>query len=210
MRTVLSNRRLTPPTAGVLVALAAAASQPAFAREVKVPAPTLDAAAAQEFPQAIFDIIIGKITEQTSFTELAPGGPVQWSPDSINLAEFVKAPSQTYPDTYLYAMRYLVTGRGNRSASPGYGTSCQVVVVYKYAEYDEPTVVCEPPAFVAPGATSYPPTQAGQRRLRPPAAPALRRLLRAPASKTRSMRNAAGLSDREQARHYPRYSLIGS
>ena len=49
----------------------------------------------------------------------------------IKLVEFVKAPSPTYPDTYLYAMRYVVSVLSDENSLAVHGTSCQVVVVYK-------------------------------------------------------------------------------
>ncbi len=62
----------------------------------------------------------------------------------MKLVDFVKAPSQTNPDTYLYAMRYVVSVLSDKETLAVYSTSCQGVVVYKDAQYDEPTVVCEP------------------------------------------------------------------
>lgn len=116
----------------------------AFAREAKVPNPIFDATAAREIPPAIFERIAAKITAQTTFQQFGPEGVLRWWPRTIKLVEFVKAPSPTYPDTYLYAMRYLVSVLSDKETLAVYSTSCQVVVVYKYAQYGEPTVVCEP------------------------------------------------------------------
>ena len=118
---------------------------------MKVPGPFLDATAAREFPKAVFDSIAGKITYQTTFDQLGPNGLIRWWTRTIKLVEFVKAPSQTYPDTYLYAMRYVVSVLSDKDSLAVYGTSCQVVVVYKDAAYDQPTVVCEPVNLDQPG-----------------------------------------------------------
>lgn len=117
---------------------------PGLAHEVRVPEPVLDAAAAREFPQAIFDRITETITYQTTFEQLGRNGLIRWWPRTIKLVEFVKAPSQTYPNTYLYAMRYVVPVLSDKDSLAVHETSCQVVVVFKNATYDEPTVVCEP------------------------------------------------------------------
>ena len=124
--------------------LALALSSPAFARDVKVPVPVFDATAARDFPQAIYDKIAARITYQTTFEQFRPDGLVRWSTRTLKLADFVKARSPTYPDTYLYAMRYVVTVVSEKDSLAVYGTSCQVVVVYKDKEWDEPTVACEP------------------------------------------------------------------
>jgi hypothetical protein len=124
--------------------LALGLSLSAFAREVKIPEPVLDATAAQEFPPAIYDKIIGRITYQTTFQQLGPNGLIRWWPRTIKLVEFVKAPSQTYRNTRLYAMRYVVSVLSDKDSLAVHGTSCQVVVVFTDGEYDEPTVVCEP------------------------------------------------------------------
>jgi hypothetical protein len=142
------------PARCLLVLLAVGLVSPAFAREVKVPGPVLDANAAREFPQAIFDKISERITYQTTFEQLDPNGLIRWWPRTIKLVEFVKAPSQSYPDTYLYAMRYVVSVLSDKDSLAVYGTSCQVVVVYKDAKYDQPTVVCEPVNLGQPGAAS--------------------------------------------------------
>ena len=70
------------------------------------------------------------------------------------MVEFVKAPSQTYRNTYLYAMRYVVSVLSDKDSLAIHGTSCQVVVVFKDGEYDEPTVVCEPVNLDRSGDTS--------------------------------------------------------
>ena len=119
-------------------------SLPANARDVQVPEPLLDAAAAKEFPQAQFEKITEKITYLTTFIQITPNGVVRWRPRTPELFEFVKSPSKTDRDTYLYAMRYEVSVLNSRDATAVFDTSCQVVVVYKDGGYDEPTVVCEP------------------------------------------------------------------
>ena len=91
----------------------------------------LDATAAREFPKTIFDRIAAKITYQTTFEQPSPNGLIRWWSRTIKLVEFVKAPSPTYPDTYLYAMRYVVSVLSDQNSLAIYGTSCQVVVVYK-------------------------------------------------------------------------------
>jgi hypothetical protein len=116
----------------------------AFARDLKVPDATFDEAAARDFPQMIYDKIRAKIVSQTTFAQVGPEGLVRWSTRTLKLVDFVKAPSRTYPDTYLFAMRYLVSVMNDRDPLAIHGTSCQVVVVYKGGEWDEPTVVCEP------------------------------------------------------------------
>jgi hypothetical protein len=118
----------------------------AFARDVKVPGPgpIFDAAAAKAFPQAIFDKIEAKITFQTTFQQLGPEGIDRWWTRTIKLVDFVKSPSQTDQDTYLYAMRYVVSVLSDKDSLSVDETSCQVVVVFKDGEYDEATVVCEP------------------------------------------------------------------
>lgn len=145
MRNASANERSDfVATACVLILLAIGLLTPAVAREVRVPEPMLDANAAVAFPQAIFDKITGMITDRTTFEQLGPNGLIRWWPRTIKLVEFVKAPSPTYPDTYLYAMRYVVSVLSDEDSLAVYGTSCAVVVVYKDGEYDEPTVVCEP------------------------------------------------------------------
>ena len=52
--------------------------------------------------------------------------------------------SPTYRATYLYAMRFVVAVISDKDTLGVYGTSCQVVVVYKDKRYDDPTVVCGP------------------------------------------------------------------
>jgi hypothetical protein len=125
-----------------------------FARDVKVPDPIFNADAAKAFPQAVFDKIAAKVTFQTTFEQLTPEGIVRWWTRTIKLVDFVKAPSQTYPDTDLYAMRYAVSVISGKDSLSVYGTSCQVVVVYKDAVYDEPVVVCEPVNLDRPGDSS--------------------------------------------------------
>jgi hypothetical protein len=88
-----------------LVGLLGSASAPALSEDR---AEAIDATEARDFPQAIFDRIIAKITYQTTFQHVSPRGIVRWSPRTIKLIEFVKAASPTYPDTELYAMRYTV------------------------------------------------------------------------------------------------------
>ena len=116
----------------------------AFARDVKVPNATFDEAAARVFPDMIYDKIRAKIVSQTTFVQVGPEGLVHWSTPTPKLVDFVKAPSRTYPDTYLFAMRYVVSVASDTDSLATYGTSCQIVVVYKRGEWDEPTVVCEP------------------------------------------------------------------
>jgi hypothetical protein len=89
-----------------------------FAGEVKVPSPIFNTATAREFPQAAFDRISAKITRQTTFQQLSPGGLIRWQTQAIQLAEFVKALSPTYPDTYLYAMRDVVSVVSERHILP--------------------------------------------------------------------------------------------
>ncbi|MEX0853812.1 MAG: hypothetical protein WD036_11105 [Bauldia sp.] len=151
---VRSPQGAVQATCGLVALLAVGLPSPAFAREVKVPEPIFNAAAAREFPQAIFDKIAAKITYQTTFQQVSPVGLIRWSTRTMKLVDFVKAPSQTYQDTYLYAMRYVVSVISEKDTLAVYGTSCQVVVVYKFAEYDEPTVVCEPVNLDRPGGTS--------------------------------------------------------
>lgn len=147
MRTV--QRSLVP---AILVAVGLLT--PALAREAKVPEPVLDAIAAREFPQAIFDRIGERITSQTTFQQLSPKGIVRWWTRSIKLVEFVKAPSMTYQNTFLYAMRYRISVLPDGDSLAVHDTSCQVVVVFKDGEYDEPTVVCEPVNLDRPGDSS--------------------------------------------------------
>jgi hypothetical protein len=116
----------------------------AFAGDLKVPEPIFNEAAARDFPQAIYDTITAKIVRQTTFEQLDPEGLVRWSTRTLKLVDFVKAPSPTFMDTYLFAMRYVVSVISDRDSLAIYGTSCQVVVVYKDRQFDEPTVVCEP------------------------------------------------------------------
>jgi hypothetical protein len=66
----------------------------------------------------------------------------------------VKAPSPTYADTYLYAMRYGVSVLSEKETLIIHETSCQAVVVYKDGEYHEPTVHCEPLSLYRPGEDS--------------------------------------------------------
>jgi hypothetical protein len=129
---------------GLLVLFAVGFSSLASAREVKVPEPIFNASAVREFPQAIFDKITAKISYQTTFEQFSPSGLIRWWPRTIKLVDFVKAPSTTYPDTNLFAMRYVVSVISEKVSLVIYTTSCQVLIVYKDKEWDEPTVVCEP------------------------------------------------------------------
>ena len=119
-------------------------AQSVLARDVKVPEPIFNEAAARDFPQTIYDKITAKITYETTFAQFSPNGLIRWWTRTIKLIDFVKAPSPTYEDTYLYAMRYVVSVISDKDSLAVYGTSCQVVVVYKDKQFDEPTVVCEP------------------------------------------------------------------
>jgi hypothetical protein len=132
---------LLPAAFGVLALLTVGLSSSAFAREVRALVP-INATAAREFPQAVFDRITAKITRLTTFQQLSPEGAVRSGPRTIKLVDFVKAPSPTYPDTYLYAMRYVVSVIRDKDTLGVYG--CQVTVVYKYDEYSEPTASCQP------------------------------------------------------------------
>jgi len=138
-----------------LVAAAAAAASacalPASARDVEVREPIFNEAVAAVFPQAIFDEIVAIITHQTTFQQIGQEGLIRWWTRTVELADFVESPSHTDPDTYLYAMRYLVSVLSNRDTLSLFRTSCQVVVVLKNGEYDEPTVVCEPVNLDQPG-----------------------------------------------------------
>jgi hypothetical protein len=116
----------------------------AWTNLVKVPEPIFNEAAAKDFPQTIYDKITAKITYETTFAQFSPNGLIRWWTRTIKLIDFVKAPSPTYEDTYLYAMRYVVSVISDKDSLAVYGTSCQVVVVYKDKQFDEPTVVCEP------------------------------------------------------------------
>jgi len=98
----------------------------------------------QEIPQAIYDDISAKIVHQTTFMQFTPKEAVRWSPRAIDIIKFVKAPSPTYEDTYLYALIYKVTVTSDTVTIDAHGTTCQVVVVVKYGEWTDPTVVCEP------------------------------------------------------------------
>ena len=100
--------------------------------------------AVPEFPQAIFDKITANITHQTTFEQQSPDGLIRWWTRTIKLVDFVKAASPTYRATYLYAMRFVVAVISDKDTLGVYGTSCQVVVVYKDKRYDDPTVVCGP------------------------------------------------------------------
>lgn len=142
--TLLRSLHADDRVGGLLAILAVAVSSPTTAQDVKVPEPVFNATAAREFPQVIFDKITAKITYQTTFQQLSPRGFIRWWTRTIKLVDFVKAPSRTDPDTYLYAMRYLVAVISEKDTLATHGTSCQVVVVYKDKEFDEPTVVCEP------------------------------------------------------------------
>jgi hypothetical protein len=125
------------PLALVIISLASVA----FAGDVQ---PIFDEAAAREFPQAIYDKISSKIARQTTFVQVSPDGLVRWSTRTLELVDFVKAPSPTYRDTYLFAMRYVVSVFSEMDSLGVHDTSCQVVVVYKDKKWSEPTVACAP------------------------------------------------------------------
>ena len=150
----LDQRSMFPKVARCLILLIICTLSPVLAGEVKVPKPIFNATAAREFPQAIFDKIVDKITSQTTFEQLAPNGLIRWWPRTIELVDFVMAPSQTYPNTYLYAMRYVVSVLSEKDSLTVHGTSCQVVIVFKDDLYDEPTVACEPVNLNRSGDTS--------------------------------------------------------
>jgi hypothetical protein len=126
------------------LALLAVGPSFAFAGGATVLEPILNTTAAREFPQAIFDRITAKITYQTTFQHVSPGGIVRWSPRTIKLIEFVKAASPTYPDTELYAMRYAVRVLSDKQTLAVHETICQVVVVHQSDAYSEPNVACAP------------------------------------------------------------------
>jgi hypothetical protein len=119
-----------------------------------VPDPGIDEAAMKAFPQEVFDSVIAKITQQTSFQKVGPEGLVRWQPRTIQLVVFVKSPSHTDADAALYAMRYLVSVLSEKESLILHDTSCQAVVVYKDGGYDEPVVVCEPLNLDQPGEDS--------------------------------------------------------
>lgn len=132
--------RLSRGVPRFLCLLAVGVAWPAFAGDGAV---AFDAVAARELPQAIYDKITSRITRQTTFVQVGPEGHVRWSPRTLQLVDFVKAPSPTYQDTYLIAMRYVVSV-GMETSFVMHETSCQAVVVYKQKEWSEPTVVCAP------------------------------------------------------------------
>jgi hypothetical protein len=101
-------------------------------------------AAELDLPQEIVDRITARIAFQTTFVQFSPKGVVRWSPRTVQLIEFVKAPSPSYPDTYLYAMRYMVSVLSEKESLRVDGTICQVLVVYRDGQYSTPTVVCDP------------------------------------------------------------------
>ena len=144
-----SRGRIRLVAAAALAAFACAL--PASARDLKVPEPIFNEAAAAAFPQAIFDEIVAEITYQTTFQQINQKGLVRWWTRTIELADFVESPSHTDPDSYLFAMRYLVSVLSDRDTLSLFRTSCQVVVVLKNGEYDNPTVVCEPVNLDQPG-----------------------------------------------------------
>jgi hypothetical protein len=144
-----SRDRIRLVAAAALAAFACAL--PASARNVEVREPIFNKAAAAAFPQAIFDEIVARITYQTTFQQIGPKGLVRWWTRTVELADFVESRSHTDPDTYLYAMRYLVSVLSDRDTLSLFRTSCQVVVVLKNGEYDDPTVVCEPVNLDQPG-----------------------------------------------------------
>jgi hypothetical protein len=109
-----------------------------------VPDPGIDMAAMKAVPQEVFDRVTAEITQQTSFQKVGPEGLVRWQPRTIQLVVFVKSPSHIHADAGLYAMRYAVAVLSEKETLVVHETSCQVVVVYKDGEYDDPTVVCEP------------------------------------------------------------------
>ena len=111
---------------------------------------TIDAAAAQAFPRSSYDRIIAAITRQTSFVVVQPAGLVRWSTQTAKLTDFVQVPSPSFPDTFLYAMRYQVSVTSQDGAHNGlqdsiaYSTICQVSLVEIANNYHYPTVVCDP------------------------------------------------------------------
>lgn len=108
------------------------------------PVPGLDAAAVAAFPAPIFERIVERITTQTTFQQFGPKGIVRWAPRTIELIEFVGVPSPSFPRTYLYAMRYVVSVLGAEQSLIVEGTVCQVMVLLREGTYSEPTVVCDP------------------------------------------------------------------
>jgi len=98
----------------------------------------------RDIPQTVYDAISAKITRQTTFVQLKDDGLVRWSPRSIDIVKFVKAPSPTYEDTFLYAIIYKVSVTSDLLEIDAHGTTCQAVVVVKIGEWTDPTVVCEP------------------------------------------------------------------
>jgi hypothetical protein len=98
----------------------------------------------QEIPSTIRDRIVAKIVGETTFQQLTPTGLVRWSSRSITLLEFVKAKSPTYPDTYLFALRYGVAVASDQRSLSLHDTVCAVSLVYRDKQWGEPTVACGP------------------------------------------------------------------
>jgi hypothetical protein len=105
---------------------------------------SLNAAVVSDLPQTVLDTITSKVAAQTTLVELGPTGIVRWSARAIRLVEFVKVRSPTDPDVYLFAMRYAVSVMRDGDLVTLRTTWCQATVVYKAAQFSDPTVACGP------------------------------------------------------------------
>jgi hypothetical protein len=124
----------------VLVAIAAVVSLslPAVAQSNFV------SMARASLPGECLQLIESRIAAFTTFQQITPAGLVRWSPRAIELAEFVKVASPTKADTYLYALRYVVSVLDQNRSLAVDGTVCQVTLTSEKGVFSDPIIVCEP------------------------------------------------------------------
>jgi hypothetical protein len=60
-------------------------------------------------PAESLQLIESRIASYTTFQQLSPAGIVRWSPRAIELVHFVKVPSPTRPEAFLFALQYVVS-----------------------------------------------------------------------------------------------------
>ena len=95
-------------------------------------------------PGDCLQLIESRIAAFTTFQQITPAGLVRWSPRAIELVEYVKVVSPTKADTYLYALRYVVSVLDQNRSLAVDGTVCQVTLTSEKGVFSDPIVVCDP------------------------------------------------------------------
>ena len=104
----------------------------------------------KDIPNAVYDKIKMRIARQTTFLQLYGQKVLHWAPRSIDLIKFVKTASPTYERCHFYAMIWRVTIASDEAPMNLQWSDCVVTLVFKDAEWNSPTVVCQPTASWSP------------------------------------------------------------